>query len=90
MDSGIYKIFSVKTPLGYYYIQEMPGYCGIGRDFAIMKDRRQYVWRRFNDAEQAIVYLLKDLLQHYEAPKIDFPRYEPGALSKSTNRSEHE
>lgn len=90
MDSGVYKIFSVKTPLGHYYIQEMPGYCGIGRDFAIMKDRRQHVWKRFNDAEQAIVYLLKDLLRHYEAPKIDFPRYEPEALSKSTNRSEHE
>lgn len=90
MDNGIYKIFSVKTPLGHYYVQEMPGYWGMGRDFVIMKDRRQYISTRYKDADKAIVDLLKVLLQHYEAPKIQLPRYEQEALSNSTNVSEHE
>lgn len=90
MDSGVYKIFSVKTPLGHYYIQEMPGYWNMGRDFLIMKDRRQHRGKRYKDAELAIIDLLKELLQHYEAPKIQFPRYEPSSLSKSTNLPEHE
>lgn len=71
MDNGVFKIFSVKSPLGHYYVQEMPGYCRVGRDFAIMKDRRQYVWRRYSDPEKAIVDLLRDLLRQYEAPKLD-------------------
>lgn len=90
MDNGIYKIFSVKTSLGHYYVQEMPGYWGIGRDFVIMKNRRQHGGTRFKEAEKAIAYLLRELLQYYEAPKIHFPRYEQGALSKSTNVSEYE
>lgn len=90
MDSGIYKIFSVKTPLGHYYVQEMPGYWGMGRNFVVMKDRRQHWSKRYDNAEKAIADLLRALLQYYEAPKINFPRYEPGDLSKSTNVSEHE
>lgn len=90
MDSGVYKIFSVKTPLGHYYVQEMPGYWSMGRDFVIMKDRRQLTGIRYQDADKAVVDLLKIILQQFDAPKLKFPRYEPGDLSKSTNVSEHE
>lgn len=90
MADGVFKIFSAKTPLGHYYVQEMPGYFGLGRDFVIMKDRRQLNGRRYESADKAIVDLLKLLLQHYEAPKIQFPRYEPGTLSNSTNTSDDE
>lgn len=90
MDSGIYKIFTVKTPLGTYYVQEMPGYWGVGRHFVIMKNRRQLRNKRYDKCNEAIVDLLRILLQDYEAPEIKFPRYEPGSLSNSTNVSEHE
>lgn len=90
MDSGTYKIFSVKTPLGHYYVQEMPGYWNLGRDYVIMKDRRQLRGKRYKNATDAIVDLLRGLLQYYEAPKIQFPRYEQSPLSNSTNAPEHE
>lgn len=76
--------------MGHYYVQEMPGYWGMGRDFVIMKNRRQHRGTRYKIAEEAIMDLLRELLQYYEAPKISFPRYEQSPLSNSTNASEHE
>ena len=73
MDSGIYKVFSVKTPLGHYYVQEMPGYCGIGRDYVVMKDRKQLCLTRYRTCREAVAWLLAYLCRELSAETI-FPR----------------
>lgn len=73
MDSGIYKIFSVKTPLGHYYVQEMPGYYGVGRDYAVMKDRKQLCCTRYRTCRDAVEWLLAYLSRELSQETI-FPR----------------
>ena len=71
MDSGIHKIFSMKTQYGHYYVQEMPGYGGIGRDFVVMRNRKQYVYKRYKDADTAIVDLMELVLHLFKSYKLD-------------------
>ena len=63
MDSGGHKLFVVKDGPHTYYVQEMPGYYGVGRDYAVMKDRKRYYAGRFAHVDLAIEWLLKQLLQ---------------------------
>lgn len=66
MSGGIVKVFSIKDGGHHYYIQEMPGYWDFGRDYAVMKDRKRLYYGRFKSRQQAIIWLLKLLVQNYE------------------------
>ena len=66
MSDGIVKVFSIKDGGHHYYIQEMPGYWSLGRDYAVMKNRKRLHSSRFNSRQRAIVWLLKLLVQDYE------------------------
>lgn len=66
MSEGIVKVFSIKDAGHHYYIQEMPGYWDCGRDYAVMKDRKRLYYGRFKSRQQAIIWLLKLLVQDYE------------------------
>lgn len=61
MESGVHKLFSVKCSTGHYYVQEMPGYYGIGRVYVVMKDRRQLCYTRYNTCREAVAWLLTHL-----------------------------
>lgn len=55
----IEKIFVAKTSCGTYYVQRMPGYCGIGVRYVLFKDRRQCYYTDFRDEKTAIGCLLE-------------------------------
>lgn len=56
--SGVWKVFSVKWRGHHYYVQEMDAYYGIGRDYAVMKDRQQLYYNRFKEMKPAVDWLL--------------------------------
>lgn len=58
-DGNICKIMVVKTKIGTYYVQEMPGWCDFGRRFVIMKDRRQYQTRNYENSDAACAAMLE-------------------------------
>lgn len=62
-ESSIYKVFVVKDGKHTYYVQEMPGSWGMGRDYAVMKDRKRLYAGRFDSKDKAVTWLLKHLLQ---------------------------
>lgn len=68
--ASIRKVFSVKDAAHHYYVQEMPGNWGMGRDFVVMKDRRRLYARRWKDSESAIRWLLSYLLRELEEPEL--------------------
>lgn len=71
MKSGeVVKVFSVKDASHHYYVQEMPGFWGIGRDFVVMKDRRRLYAQRWKDSESAIRWLLSYLLRELDQPEL--------------------
>ena len=57
-DEGVIKIISIKYQGHRYYVQEMPGLCGCGRRYAVMCDRRRLSDSDYNDAKQAVGWLL--------------------------------
>lgn len=61
-EKSVVKVFSVKDGGHSYYVQEMPGMWGFGRDFAVMKDRERFYYGRFKTKEEAKAWLLKQLL----------------------------
>jgi hypothetical protein len=74
MKSGkVVKVFSIKDAAHNYYVQEMPGYWGIGRDFVVMKDRRRLYAGRFKTAREAVVWLIAYLTRELNAELL-FPR----------------
>lgn len=58
-DGNICKIMTCKTKIGTYYVQEMPGYYGCGRKWVIMKDRRIYQMRDYEDPDAACRAMLE-------------------------------
>lgn len=58
-DGNICKVMVVKTKLGTYYVQEMPGWWQRGRRFVIMKDRRQYQYRDYDNCNAACAAMLE-------------------------------
>ena len=73
MDSGVHKLFSVKCSTGHYYVQEMPGYWDIGRDYVVMRNRRQLSGTRHRTCREAVAWLLAYLSRELSAETL-FPR----------------
>lgn len=57
-EGKIIKLFVVKTERHTYWVQEIPGYMGMGRDFVVMKNRRRLYAERFKKAQPAVAWLL--------------------------------
>lgn len=70
-NKSIVKVFSVKDGGHHYYVQEMPGLWGLGRDFAIMKDRERFYYGRMKTRQEAVAWLLKRLLIDMGQRSID-------------------
>lgn len=70
-NKSIVKVFSIKDGNHHYYVQEMPGFYGIGRDYAIMKDRERFYYGRMRTRQEAISWLLKRLLVEMGQRTID-------------------
>ena len=68
---GVHKVFVVRDRLHTYYVQEMPGMWGCGRNYAIMKDRKRLYYGRMDTAENAKRWLLQYLLRELEAMTLD-------------------
>lgn len=62
---GIFKVFSVKDGLHHYSVEEIPGYCGFGRDYVVMVDRRRLAAERFRSAQLAKAWLILYLHRLY-------------------------
>lgn len=69
--ASVCKVFSVKDANHHYYVQEMPGFWGMGRDFVVMKDRRRLYAKRWKDPKSAISWLLSYLLRELGQPELD-------------------
>lgn len=68
---GVHKVFSVRDRAHSYYIQEMPGYWGCERNYAVMKDRKRLYAGRFNHVEDAKRWLLQLLIRDLETQQLD-------------------
>lgn len=71
MDEIIKKIFSLRWRGHRYYVQVMPGYWNMGRDYAEMKDRKRLYAGRFKNERLAVLWLLGYLRQELEAPELE-------------------
>lgn len=71
MDEIIKKVFSLSWRGHRYYVQVMPGYLGMGRDYAIMKDRKRLYGERFHNEKDATLWLLSYLSRELEAPELE-------------------
>ena len=56
--NSVVKVFVVKDGGHTYYVQEMPGSWGLGRDWAVMKNRRRLYLGRFTNKKDAVCWLL--------------------------------
>lgn len=72
-ETGVVKLMSVKLGSDKYWVQEMPGYCGIGRNYAVMKNRRQLNSIRYQSAREAAAWLIAFLTLEMNVEQI-FPR----------------
>ena len=70
-EKSIVKVLTIKEGGHTYYVQEMPGLWGLGRDFAVMKDRERFYYGRFKTKEEAKSWLLKRLLVDMGQRAID-------------------
>lgn len=69
---GVHKVYSVFDEHGnHYYVQEMPGYWNMGRDYAVMKNRKRYYAGRFRALVDAKRWLLQQLLRDLDQPLLD-------------------
>ena len=57
-EGKIVKVFVVKTDNHTYYVQQMPGFYGMGIDYVVMKNRRVLYAERFKSAKLAVGWLL--------------------------------
>lgn len=57
-EGKIVKVFVVKTDNHTYYVQQMPGFFGMGIDYVVMKNRRVLYTERFTTARAAVSWLL--------------------------------
>lgn len=72
MDELIKKIISIGMDGHRYYVQEMPGYWNLGRDYAVMKDRKRlYYGGRFKSRKDAVLWLLSYLSREVESPELE-------------------
>ena len=65
-EGSVVKVFSIKDGNRHYYVQEMPGPWGMGRDWAVMKDRRRLYQQRFRSKKDAVCWLLGYVQREYE------------------------
>ena len=65
------KVFTVKWQGHHYYVQEMPGMWGLGRDFAVMKDRERWYYGRFKTEREAVAWCLAALCRELNQEQID-------------------
>lgn len=70
-EKSVVKVFVVKDGAHTYYIQEMPGYWGIGRDYAVMKDRKKLYGGRMSSLDDAKRWLLLQLIRDLEQQTLD-------------------
>lgn len=70
-QNSVIKVFVVKDGAHTYYIQEMPGYWGLGRDYAVMKDRKKLYGGRIRSLDDAKRWLLLQLIRDLEQQKLD-------------------
>lgn len=71
MDEKIKKIISIGMGRHRYYVQEMPGYWNLGRDYAVMMDRKRLHAERFNSRKDAVLWLLSYLSRELEKPELE-------------------
>lgn len=57
-EGKIVKVFVVKSDNHTYYVQQMPGFWGMGIDYVVMKNRRVLYAERFKSAKRAVGWLL--------------------------------
>lgn len=69
-ECNIAKIFTVKDSRDTYYVQVMPGYCGIGRVYMVMKNRKQLCYTRYKTGREAIAWLLAYLCRNLDQREI--------------------
>lgn len=60
------KVFTVKDSRNTYYVQVMPGLCGLGQDYMVMKDRKQLCYTRYRTSKGAIDWLLTYLCRNLD------------------------
>lgn len=92
-EKSVVKVFSVKWRGHHYYVQEMPGLWGLGRDFAVMKDRERWCYDRFKTQREAVEWCLAALCRELNQLEIDqFVKNtgvtSPGVLSELTNNQD--
>lgn len=71
-DVGLFKVFSVRTKKGNYYVQRMTSKWDGNEFFRVMKDRKCICCSDFDEEERAIAYLLGYLRGEFCYPEIDF------------------
>lgn len=71
MEEKIKKIISIGMNGHRYYVQEMPGYWNLGRDYAVMMDRKRLHLARFNSRKDAVLWLLSYLSRELEQPELE-------------------
>lgn len=71
MDEKIKKIISIGMGGHRYYVQEMPGFWNLGRDYAVMMDRKRLHAGRFNSRKDAVLWLLSYLSRELEQPELE-------------------
>lgn len=72
MDVKIKKIISIGMNGHRYFVQEMPGYWNLGRDYAVMMDRKRLHAKRFNSRKDAVLWLLSYLSRELNTQELDF------------------
>lgn len=92
-ENSIVKVFSVKWRGHHYYVQEMPGLWGLGRNFAVMKDRERWYYGRFDTRREAVAWCLAALCRELNQLEIDqFVKNtgvnSPEVLSELTNNQD--
>lgn len=70
-ERSIIKVLTIKECGRTYYVQSMPGYGGLGRNYAVMRDRERFYYGRFDTYGSAKAWLLKRLLTDMGQRAID-------------------
>lgn len=56
---SLLKVLTIKTTKHSYYVQRMPGHCGLGVRYRVMKDRKMLFWRDYDTEQQACEALIR-------------------------------
>lgn len=73
-DGNICKVMTCKTKEGTWYVQEMPGYYATGRRYVIMKDRKQYQTKSYENESAACAAMLEAVRRDVLAQPV-FPEF---------------